>query len=66
MAIYGWVLGAAAGLGLAAGVLIGAIGVGGIILVPSLIELPSIGDDDDTKVGKHQNAITLDAAPPCI
>jgi uncharacterized membrane protein YfcA len=35
-----WVLLAAAGLGLAAGLLIGAIGVGGVILVPCLIELP--------------------------
>ena len=50
-----WVLGAAAGIGLAAGVLIGAIGVGGIILVPSLIELPTIGHDEDSKVkSSHQ------------
>ena len=46
MVLAGWVLGTAAGLGLAAGLLIGSIGVGGIILVPSIIELP-IGTTDD-------------------
>ena len=50
MVLAGWVLGTAAGLGLAAGLLIGSIGVGGIILVPSLIELP-IGTTDDERIG---------------
>jgi hypothetical protein len=36
------VLCGAAGIGLVAGVLIGAVGVGGIIIVPTLIELPGI------------------------
>eukprot|EP00730_Choanoeca_flexa_P019906 TRINITY_DN9737_c0_g1_i3.p1 TRINITY_DN9737_c0_g1~~TRINITY_DN9737_c0_g1_i3.p1 ORF type:complete len:295 (+),score=62.97 TRINITY_DN9737_c0_g1_i3:153-1037(+) len=36
------VLGASAGIGAAAGLLIGSIGVGGIVLVPSLIQLPDI------------------------
>merc|ERR1719319_343025 len=47
MSLGGWVLGAAAGLGLVAGLLIGSIGVGGIILVPSLIELPIAAIDED-------------------
>lgn len=49
MSLAGWVLGTAAGLGVAAGLLIGSIGVGGIILVPSLIELP-IGATDKERV----------------
>ena len=44
-----WVLCVAAVLGLLAGVLIGSIGVGGIILVPCLIELP-IAHTDDQRV----------------
>ena len=40
--LAGWILGSAVGLGLVAGMLIGAVGVGGIILVPSLIEFPGI------------------------
>lgn len=36
------VLCGAAGVGLVAGVLIGAVGVGGIIIVPTLIEFPNI------------------------
>jgi len=44
-----WVLGVSAVLGLVAGVLIGSIGVGGIILVPCLIELP-IAETEDQRV----------------
>lgn len=42
VALAGWVLGVSAAVGAAAGLLIGAVGVGGIILVPSLIQLPGI------------------------
>ena len=42
-------LGVAAVLGATAGVLIGTVGVGGIILVPSLNELP-IADGDEEKI----------------
>eukprot|EP00040_Diaphanoeca_grandis_P028905 m.168190 g.168190 ORF g.168190 m.168190 type:complete len:304 (-) comp31501_c1_seq1:97-1008(-) len=37
-----WILGAAVGIGFVAGILIGAVGVGGIVIVPSLIEFPGI------------------------
>ena len=37
-----WVLCTSAAVGLVAGVLIGSVGVGGIIIVPTLIELPDI------------------------
>eukprot|EP00729_Bicosta_minor_P009005 gene9005-23744_t len=43
------VLGASVGIGLAAGCLIGAVGVGGIIVVPSLIEFQSVDDDRGVK-----------------
>ena len=50
MSVPGWVLGTATGLGLVAGLLIGSIGVGGIILVPILLELP-LGGTEDSRVG---------------
>lgn len=37
------VLASASAIGLVAGVLIGTVGVGGIIIVPSLLEFPEIG-----------------------
>eukprot|EP00911_Craspedida_sp_UC1_P000855 UC1_evm2s650 len=37
-----WVLGASSAIGLLAGLLIGAVGVGGIVLVPVLILLPNL------------------------
>eukprot|EP00038_Savillea_parva_P031026 m.82357 g.82357 ORF g.82357 m.82357 type:complete len:311 (+) comp9460_c0_seq1:277-1209(+) len=37
-----WVLCTSAAVGLVAGVLIGSVGVGGIIIVPTLIELPDV------------------------
>ena len=42
VALAGWVLGVAAAIGALAGLLIGAVGVGGIVLVPTLIQLPGI------------------------
>ena len=37
-----WILAVSAGVGLVGGILIGAVGVGGIIIVPSLVELPGV------------------------
>jgi uncharacterized protein len=45
----GAVLGASAAIGLAAGSLIGAVGVGGIIVVPSLIEFQSVDEQLQVK-----------------
>ena len=42
-----WILPTALGLGLVAGLLIGAIGVGGVILVPCLLQLPLEGDEEE-------------------
>ena len=42
-----WILPLALGLGLVAGLLIGAIGVGGVILVPCLLQLPLEGGEDE-------------------
>ena len=41
-ALPGWVLAVSSGVGLVAGGLIGCVGVGGVILVPSLIQLPGV------------------------
>eukprot|EP00039_Didymoeca_costata_P005755 m.84296 g.84296 ORF g.84296 m.84296 type:complete len:296 (-) comp12959_c0_seq7:1417-2304(-) len=40
--LAGWILAVSAFVGLMAGVLIGSVGVGGIIIVPILVELPDI------------------------
>ena len=42
-----WILPVALGLGLVAGLLIGAIGVGGVILVPCLLQLPLEGSEEE-------------------
>ena len=42
-----WILPVALGLGLVAGLLIGAIGVGGVILVPCLLQLPLEGGEEE-------------------
>ena len=42
-----WILPTALGLGLVAGLLIGAIGVGGVILVPCLLQLPLERDEEE-------------------
>ena len=42
-----WILPVALGLGLVAGLLIGAIGVGGVILVPCLLQLPLEGSKEE-------------------
>ena len=47
MALLAWLLPVASLLGLLAGLLIGAIGVGGIILVPCLLELPLGGNQEE-------------------
>ena len=47
MALLAWLLPVASVLGLLAGLLIGAIGVGGIILVPCLLELPLGGNPEE-------------------
>jgi hypothetical protein len=41
-----WVYGAAVGTGLISGLMIGSVGVGGVILVPVLANLPSDGAVD--------------------
>ena len=48
-ALPGWVLATSSGVGLVAGGLIGCVGVGGVILVPSLIQLPGVGDPSRAK-----------------
>lgn len=50
-----YVLCSAAAIGLVAGVLIGSVGVGGIIIVPTLIELPGISVQTAIAVRDHSD-----------